>query len=189
MKLKKIWVYLVLLISTSVVNASIVGIDTSIIPGGKLNLGDMVILKVYGADFTQATIGGGVNLNFEPSVLRVDEVIFDNSVFDFQKQVNSIDNDLGLVESILVSSILSEHAGEFTIAEIKFTAIGAGLSDLILSPSTFFAPWRTASNQDIDFDFVDGSVQVVPLPAAIWLFGAGLIGLLVTTRNRVQSYS
>ena len=49
---------------------------------------------------------------------------------------------------------------------------GAGLFDLSINAlgDSFAFP--------LDADTVGASVQVVPVPAAVWLFGTGLIGLI-----------
>ncbi|QSA95835.1 hypothetical protein [Methylococcus sp. EFPC2] len=143
-------------------------------PGEGLAVGEVFTATLVGRGFDRSTIGGGVNLFFDPAILRLDSVSFQHSAFDFQKQVNAVDNRRGVVDSVLVSSILTEHNGRFAIAELAFTAIGAGISPLSLAPSDFAAPWLTSLGDEIDTIYAASSVQVVPLPPGLTLLASGV---------------
>lgn len=147
--------------------------------------GESLIVELVGQDFTDATVGGGADLVFDPSVLQAVGVTFGHSAFDFAKTVQNIDNASGKIDSILVSSFLTDPSGNFNIATIEFMAVGIGSSILDLGPSTFSAPWLTATDVNIDPTFVDGSatVSAVPLPAAIWMMTI-VLGLLGAAQKR-----
>lgn len=131
---------------------------------------DTIKVNLVGLDFTEAALGGGVSVTYDPRVLAYENVSFDNSIFDFKNVVR--DEVAGMIGSILVSADNNQPIGDFIIASIEFTALEEGRSPLDLGPSEFLAPWLTFSGTDIDPSFVpDGTVTitVVPLPSAFWL--------------------
>jgi prophage antirepressor-like protein len=56
-------------------------------------------------------------------------------------------------------------------------AIGPGTSRLDLIESNE-NPWASNGSEITPIHVNDGSVQVVPIPAAVWFFASGIIGLL-----------
>ena len=147
-------------------------------------------MELIGQDFSDAPVGGGVDVLFDAAILQVVGVSFGSSAFDFNKTVISINNTTatgGKIDSILVSSYLKAPSGTFNIASIEFMAVGGGTSPLDLGPSSFSAPWLTSVGVDINPTYLDGSVTVtaVPLPAAFWLLVSG-IGFLGLTGKRIS---
>lgn len=63
-----------------------------------------------------------------------------------------------------------------------FTFNLLGLSQVSWTPLTTQGPWL-----QLDNIVVDASVSQVPVPAAVWLFGSGLVGLMGFKRKRDQS--
>jgi hypothetical protein len=140
-------------------------------------------VHLVGRDFADATVGGGVDLFFNPAVVQVTGVTFGSSAFDFNKTVQNIDNTNGKIDSILVASLSSDPSGDFNIATIELMAIQPGFSTLDLEPATFPAPWLTLGGIDIAPTLQDGSVTVVPLPPSLWMVLGGL-GAIGFTRRR-----
>jgi hypothetical protein len=70
------------------------------------------------------------------------------------------------------------------VATVQFTAIGTGGSALSLTEYTL-NPWASDGSR-ISPVMEDGLLtvaQAVPLPAAFWLFGTGLMGLIGFSRR------
>jgi hypothetical protein len=146
-------------------------------------------VKVVGLDFTDGTIGGGFSLMWDPSILRLDNV---NLVFPGDKlfgQAGAVDNTAGTLLNADVTSFTGTNSASFDIAVLTFTALSPGLSALDISVGLFGNGsdrlWADASGfVDTMPDFKDGSVTVVPVPAAVWLFGSGLLGLIGVARRK-----
>lgn len=68
---------------------------------------------------------------------------------------------------------LSFQLDSFTLATLTFVGTDPGISPLSFSDVCL----GDNSGDSIDAALETGSVNVVPVPAAIWLFGSGLIGL------------
>ena len=152
-----------------------------------INVNDTFSLSITGSGFISDVDGGGVNFTYNSSVLNVLSVTIDESVWDFGGtgiSTGTIDNGAGTVDGIMVNTFATV-TGNFDIATILFQAVGVGTSTLGL---TEFGsnPWASGGTL-IGPTMVNSSlttVQAVPAPAAVWLFGTGLLGLVGMARHK-----
>lgn len=151
-----------------------------------VNVDDVFTINVVGTGFLSNVDGGGVNISFDKNVLNILSVSINESVWDFGGfgiSTGVIDNLAGTIDGIMVNTF-ANVAGDFTIATIQVQAIASGNS--LLSLAEYGAnPWASGGSA-INPDFVNGNVVVssVPLPAAVWLFGSGLIGLAGISKRK-----
>jgi hypothetical protein len=151
-----------------------------------VNVDDVFTIDIVGTDFLSNVDGGGVNISFDQSVLNVLSVSINGSVWDFGGfgiSTGTIDNSNGTVDGIMVNTF-SDVFGDFVVATIEVMAIAEG--DSLLSLTKYlFNPWASGGSL-INPDFVDASVHVtaVPVPAAAWLLGSGLLSLFIITRRK-----
>lgn len=154
-----------------------------------VNQGDNFSLTIQGSDF--ATIaGGGLNLSFNASVLQINSVTINQTVFEFYLggvEEGMLDNLFGQLLNTSFNSFFGA-SGNFDIMDIGFTAVGAGSSSLALSESllwSFADEFGGYYGDQIAFSAASVNVvSAVPVPAAAWLFGSGLIGLAGIARRR-----
>ncbi len=171
--IKKIIIPFLLLLSGHI-SAATVSWDSTIT---NVNVNDIFTVNVIGTGFFSNVDGGGVNISFDQSVINILSVSINESVWDFGGFGISngvIDNSSGTVNAIMVNTF-ADVTGDFTIATIEVQAIAAGTSVLALTEYGL-NPWASAGSL-INPDYVDGDVIVsaVPVPAAAWLFGSGLL--------------
>lgn len=150
-----------------------------------VTVNDIFMINIVGSGFTTNVDGGGISFTYDASVLNVLSVSVDEMVWDFFPDVGTIDNTLGSVDDVMVNTWLNVVTGDFSVASVTFQAIGGGLSNLSLSES-LFNPWAVGGNP-INPDYIGASVDVsaVPVPAAVWLFGSGLISLIGLAKRKV----
>ena len=69
----------------------------------------------------------------------------------------------------------SGSAGAFATATADFsnTLVWGGIQSVALPDGTVVTDWSTVSGSGFDY----GSATVIPVPAAVWLFGSALLGL------------
>lgn len=157
-----------------------------------VNVNDVFTINVVGTGFTSNVDGGGFNISFDQNVLSVLSVSIDESVWDFGGygiSSGAINNLTGIVDGVMVNTF-EEVSGDFIVATIEVQAIAAGNSLLALT-AYGLNPWASAGSL-INPDSVDATVNVssvsaVPVPAAIWLFSAGLLGLYGAGRRKVHA--
>ena len=158
---------------------------------GTININDTFSVDIIGSGFTSNVDGGGVNLSYDSSVLNILSVSIDESVWDFGGtgiSTGTIDNGAGSVDGIMMNTFGNVVTGNFVVATVQFQAMGPGTSGLGLS-EFLLNPWASGGSL-LNPDFLDGSLTVsdpsavVPVPAAAWLFGSGLLGLVGMARRK-----
>ena len=144
-----------------------------------VGVGDSFSVDIVG-DFTELA-GGTIDLGFDSAVVQVDSVVID-PFWDFFPDgggpaVGNVWPDIGF--DVFAND---PATGTFTIATINLTALALGSSSLvILGTSEFFSTIAL-----LDPTRIDGTVNVVPVPAAVWLFGSGLLGLVGVARKKIS---
>ena len=168
-----------LLFSTSgIALAATVGFSpdpVNVAPGETFSVG------IVGTDFTELS-GGTFDLGFDSTVLRIDSVVID-SYWDFLPDGGGpAAGDVwpGIGFDVFVND---PAVGDFAIATINLTALIAGTSDLVVLNSQFFS-----TTAQLFPTLINGTVNVgqVPVPAAVWLFGSGLLGLIGVARRKTS---
>lgn len=127
----KIFISSLLLVSSMMANAeSEISLSESKI---KSRVGQTVSVDLVMSDF-ETTEGGGVNLHFNPKMVKVNSVVVDDSTWSFVNQDGEIDNNTGIVKDILFSSYRSV-SGDAKIATIELEFVGKGKSKIKLRES------------------------------------------------------
>lgn len=88
--------------------------------------GETFSLTLQATDFTNAVLGGGFGLSFDPSVLRLDSVAIPAN-WEFAKSGGLIDNASGTLSDAYFATN-NPLPGDVKLATLNFTAIGVGQS-------------------------------------------------------------
>lgn len=157
-----------------------------------VSVNDIFTLDVVGTGFTSSVDGGGVNVSFDQNILNVLSVSINESVWDFGGfgiSTGTIDNSNGTLDGVMVNAF-SDVTGDFVVATIQMQAIAVG--DSLLSLSEYaLNPWASEGSA-LNPGFADASVNVsdvlpAPVPAAVWLFGSGLLGLFGVAKRKAHT--
>jgi hypothetical protein len=144
-------------------------------------VGNTFTVDIVGNNFTELA-GGTIDLGFDSSLLTVDSVAVNSALFDFLPDGGgpAVGNTWPGID---FDSFANDPAtGTFTIATMTLTAGAEGTSSLtILGSSQFFS-----ATAQLTPTLLDGTVNisVVPVPAAVVLFGSGLLGFLGISRRK-----
>ena len=106
----------------------------NIVADKKVPLGQTISVDIVMNDFPESQ-GGGLNLTFNPKVVRINQVVVDQSVWRFFQQDGQVDNDNGKVTDIVFATFPGV-SGDGIIAKVELTTIKKGNSRLRLEESS-----------------------------------------------------
>jgi hypothetical protein len=173
MMYRSITALFLILASMSSWGQATVGFDLS--GGSTFSTGETVTLNLVGNNWTDALGGGGVNFSFNSSVLELESVTINTSVFDLPQGAcdmttgacTTTGSGPGLVTNIGFSTFFNPSpTGTFDIASFQFLAESTGASNLGLSAGCcglgFTDAAGNALTAGVDFSFLSQSVSVSP---------------------------
>ena len=142
-------------------------------------IGSTFSMNILGAGFNSGDLdGGGINFTYDSSVVSVLGVTINTADWEFAPSAGTINNIAGTVTGIVFNSF-SSRTGSLTFATVQFSAVGASGSVSSLGLSEY-APNPFASGgkgyPGLSFDQT-GSIAIVPLPSALWLFASAMMSL------------
>jgi len=180
--------------AASAITLEVVPSSSTVNKGGSLTAD----IKVSGlGDGSAPSLGAyDIDLTFDAGLFTFNSFTFGDPVLGNQLDLfgfgsvsgsSLVGNTLDLFEISLdlASDLDTLQAPEFILASVVFDVnqvLGVGLFDLSISP--FGLSDSLGDSLDDDPNIIAAEVQVVPVPAAIWLFGTGLIGLIGFSKRR-----
>jgi len=181
MKNMKIIMFIFALFLNGYVSAATITATSSTV-----NVNDVFSIDIIGTGFIGNVDGGGLNVSFDQNVLNVLSVSIDELVWNFGStgiDTGVINNSTGSIDGIMVNTF-ANVTGDFVVATIEFQSINGGDSLLLFSEFAI-NPWASSGSL-INPEFTSASVNVsaVPVPAALWLFVSGVIGVFGFLRRR-----
>lgn len=171
---------------------------TKLLDLSNLTVGTTFSLSIIGTDFP-ATTGGALDISVDSQFLRIDSASYNTAAWEstFSSDGSgSADKSAWFGLEFGTSGIDPNKptpTGTFTIGTITFTALKAGttsptLADSVASTSGGFVndlgdPIAVIFNST-PIPLTIKSPAEVPVPAALWLLGSGLMGLVGWSRRR-----
>jgi hypothetical protein len=139
-------------------------------------------------DFTGGTavLGGGVDVSYNNSV--IDFVSFTyNPALAIDPDFSRAPDDMpGEVNGISFGNF-GGLSGTGVVGTLQFKALALGQTPLTLADNNSPAgPFFDVAAKQVTMNYQNAHVNVVPIPAAVWLFGSGLLGLLSVARRRAS---
>ena len=129
--------------------------------------------------------GSGLEYIDASSSLTVDFTIFGQTF----TEVDDLDyTELGAPELILDDG--TPVSFDFWISEIPELPFGTNTVDILQPGIVMIDTWNPANPDNFNLIPVEGGfevdvfVETIPIPAAVWLFGSGLIGLIGVARRK-----
>jgi hypothetical protein len=144
-------------------------------PLAPVDIGASFSIDIVGKDFPNIIYGGGYDLSFDASVLRLDSVKVP-ALWELGGGSDPIDNVAGSVTGVNFNTLAGKQGG-FVTATLTFTALAGGNAAITLNASPL---WPFADdNGEVAVSFKNGTVAVVPEPTsvAMVLAGLGLVGM------------
>jgi len=148
-----------------------------------------VALTISGlGDYASSSLGEfDIDISYNSSILAFNNAVFGDpdpllgdqlDLFGFGFPIQVVAPSSGSVNLFELSfntidELVDYQAGAFTLATLKFDALAAGKSDLILTPITL----GDESGAPLSVTVANSSITVVPEPSTISLFILGIVGL------------
>jgi len=142
--------------------------------------------------FVPGTIGGSTIFTFNQNIIQLTSAVLNiatfNSGFDSQTALD-IANQTGIFE-FNVATAFTTPVVDFLLATVNFVTVGLGVNSMTLAENTACIncnQWTDNKASPVTIDVFNGAkitVSAVPIPAAIWLLGSGLIGLVGMSRRK-----
>lgn len=164
-------------------------------PGApEIRFNETVTLDVVASNFMDVspvdggrTDGGGINISFDPSIVQAVSFMLSN-IWDFPpgNSNGTIDNNAGTISDITFTAFSTRPTTPgFTIGTLTLMTLEQrGTFGLELTESLAIGGFAL-DGERIEVDFVNGSIAVVPIPAAVWMFvsAVGLLGAAARRRR------
>jgi len=174
-----------------------------------VNVGNLITFTIDG-NFANSLYYAGLNLSFDPNVIRIGGVTTNGSCFWYDPFICAppgggvggtiglfspqgvIDNTNGVVSNMVFANYQGGQPAntDFNFVTVYAFAVGVGTTDLLITAN--FTPWGalTADLNHIDlipgtdFSLISSSITVVPIPAAFWLLGSGILFFFGTIHRK-----
>lgn len=166
--------------------------DISLTPAvNNVLVGDTFALTVEGSGFTDDVSSGSVTIGWDPTL-----VMLDSSAADITASAASNGFPVSFAPptigagtlSATYATFLTVPGPTFDFFSLSFTALATGSGQALISAGPG-GDWQSGLGTVVTIDSYNGAsinVNEVPLPAAVWLFGTGLLGLAGVARRRNQ---
>jgi len=145
------------------------------------NPGSTITVDIVGTDFIDPLAGGTFDFSFDSAQVQINSVTINTAVYEFLPDGGGLLSP-GLWGTIGFDTFGTAPTGNMTIATIDLTVLTAGTSSLVIQNSQFFDDVSTQLDPTLDA----GAISSVPVPAAAWLFGSGLLGLVGVARKKTS---
>ncbi|MEQ1530372.1 MAG: hypothetical protein ABL925_13740 [Methylococcales bacterium] len=153
-----------------------------------VNKGDTFTVDLIGTDFDTGPDGAAFSLTWNPSVLSYVKTAIANPPWD-TFSVTDTSNALGQIDYVFLGKSVGDAGTNFAIASFTFNVLGnsGSATTLALSNDPFDVGFVAPGAASIAVNYVNSQVQVVPVPAAVWLFGSALVGMFAMKRTCLVS--
>ena len=178
------------LVAASVANAATVSVNPA---SQTVTVGSSFSLTVSGSDFLDGAIAGGFLMSWDPTTVQLDTTALDvlgggylgpsfTDLLGYTATANTL--DVSAAVSLLLPPV-GVGGTAFDFITLNFTALAPLGSDINIGVGAG-GPWQDGLLQNVNPTYVGATVTVgaVPVPAAVWLFGSGLLGLVGVARRR-----
>ncbi len=152
----------------------------------QVHLGDAFTVAIQATDFVDRIVGGGYNIAFDPTVLRLDGIDIPAN-WEFARSTGTLDAATGKVSDIYFNTYVAPIKGDFLTSTLRFTALSSGHSQITVSDSPSF-PFGNEDALAVPVNYLSGSVTVTAVPEpqtlSLMLAGMAIVGAVAARRSK-----
>ncbi len=191
------------LLMASHVNAAMISLTPSV---ANVDVSDTFAVSVGGTGFDNGATAGGITLTWDASILAISSIVLATGLqadgtgtggtYEWTSlpttsiSSGELNIDAFFANADLFGNPFPVTGSSFDFLSFDFTVLAVpAINPLDVSIAVSSnGLWQDSLDQDVVVDFLGTSVTVnpVPVPAAAWLFGSGLIGLVGVARRKQQ---
>lgn len=184
---------LVSLLIAGASNAAIIQLTPAV---QSVSVGDPLSLTVHGTEFDTGVSSGSVSVFYDPTKLQFQS--FSLSAGFIQISSNAVAGQIDIAAGTF-GSVGTQDPGtglySFDFAQLNFIAIPPPATSSVSITTGAFGEWDDDTPfpgtphpiSGVVYEGASVLVGAVPVPAAVWLFGSGLLGLVGIARRREQA--
>ena len=174
--------------------------DISLTPtsSNAISIGGVVTFDMYAdAADVGGILAGGLDLFYDSGVISYNGDFAFDAGFPTDLGFSRLGDDCatslvtgcgssGEINGIAFGDFGGIANGLTLVGSLSFTGAALGTSLLTMADNEYPAgSWYDASGNLISMDYGCCGLVVVPVPAAVWLFGSGLLGLVGLSRRKI----
>jgi hypothetical protein len=157
------------------------------------------MVDIWASGLPAGTVGGGMDVSWNAADMTLDSVYLattdpadsnGGSFLGAWDPTNSFFSGPGTIGPGSLSNLFVGSfeglAGDQPIARLNFT-LSSGVSNSVISlvEGSPLNEWGNLNDPyTVTNDYIGATINPVPVPAAFWLFGSGLVGLVGMVRRR-----
>ena len=167
-----------------------------------ITVGGVATLELYADGEGVAFLAGGLDVFYDETIVSYNDDFAFDAAFptdpDFSRPGTSGDPDNcttdpsalgcsgpGEINGIAFGNFNGIADTLTLVGTLSFTGLNVGVSPITMATNDLPAgDWFDVSGSLMDVVYGDAEINVVPVPAAVWLFGTGLLGLVGVARRR-----
>lgn len=135
------------------------------------------------------SVGGGLNVRWNAADMTLDSVVLNTTDWGFFGSSVGVDDGFGNLTNVqFAATTPAGFPGDSFLGTLTFT-LGTGVADSVISMDAIGATdWAVYAGGAFTNTYESAIVNPseVPLPAAAWLFGSGLLGLVGVRRRAAR---
>lgn len=183
---------LILIFITYMGIPSVFASTISLIPSSAEVIIPTQIIMDLQMDFSDdPTVGGGLDIFYNDSLVDFVSFVPNLALGDPDFSRIPDDDGLGMLEGLAFGDF-GGLSGPASVGTLTFDTLMPGTAVFTMGETTDplkgggFISAVTFSGQDPMFVGASVKISAVPVPAAVWLFGSGLLGLVSVARRRMR---
>ena len=159
-------------------------------------VGGTATLSLYADGEGVAFLAGGLDIFYDETIVSYNDDFAFDAAFDYDPAFSRTGDDCSADITALGCSVSGEingiGFGNFSgiadtatlVGTLSFTGLSVGVSPVTMATNDLPAgDWYDVDSNLMEVAYNGAEVNVVPVPAAVWLFGTGLLGLIGVARR------